>query len=361
MPQRSRILAFDWLRGLSVVAMVQTHALALLRPALRAGEAFDAIQRIDGLVAPAFTFAAGFSLALVQVRGARAGQRGYRVRRSARRIGEVLFVGCVVNWMWFPVFREPLWLLRIDILPCIGLALLLALPLLAWLAPDPRPLPWLMVGLALACFLAAPPAERVGGLPSRFVNVSSGSLLPLLPWAGYVCLGAAVGAVAAHGEGRRLELWLLALSGLGWAVHLARPLWAAVFPPHAFWVTDPTNHGNRWAIVCWVVLALLWAERRAPAWLLRSAPARVVEVFGSSSLAAYFFHEALLFKRVGGVCFEALWGSRCGWPLYAGLTAVLVAMTFGLAWAADRAYRIYDRLVSEKPIRSAGPLYGMQA
>ena len=32
-----RIRAFDWLRGLAVLVMIQTHSLALLKPELRAG------------------------------------------------------------------------------------------------------------------------------------------------------------------------------------------------------------------------------------------------------------------------------------------------------------------------------------
>ncbi|MHB8420304.1 MAG: heparan-alpha-glucosaminide N-acetyltransferase domain-containing protein [Myxococcales bacterium] len=351
----SRILAFDWLRGLSVLVMVQTHALALLRPELRAGPLFDRIQALDGLVAPSFTFAAGFSIALVQVRGARAGQRARRVRRTARRILEVLFMACVVNWMWFPVFREPVWLLRLDILHCIGLSLLLALPLLALLAPRPRAIPWVTLGLALLAFGLAPLAEAARGPLAHFVNVSSGSLFPLLPWAGYVYLGATVGALAALDERRRLLAWLVALAALGWAVHLAPTLWERLYPPHAFWITDPTNHGNRWAIVCLLVLALLWLERRIPQGLATSAPLKVINVFATSSLAAYFFHEALLFKPLLGASFEGLWGNRCGWPLYWALTALLLTLTFGLSWLTDRAYRVYDRLVSGAATRPPVP------
>ncbi len=127
----ARIRAFDWLRGIAVLVMIETHALVLLRPDLRAGRAFDWLQRIDGLVAPAFIFSAGFSLALVQVRGAASGMRGLRVRRTLRRLAEVLAVASLVNWMWFPLLREPKWLLRFDILHCIGLGLLLALPVFA--------------------------------------------------------------------------------------------------------------------------------------------------------------------------------------------------------------------------------------
>ena len=143
-----RIQAFDWLRGLAVVFMVQTHAVVLLQPSLREGRFFRHLNWFDGLVAPSFIFAAGFSLALVQVRGARPGARLPRVRRTLRRLGEVLGVALLVNAIWFPVFREPSWLLRIDILHCIGLSLLIALPLMALLATRPRVLRWVALALA---------------------------------------------------------------------------------------------------------------------------------------------------------------------------------------------------------------------
>ena len=56
MPQNSRIQAFDWLRGIAVLVMIQTHALSLLRPELRSGPLWMRLQWIDGLVAPAFIF-----------------------------------------------------------------------------------------------------------------------------------------------------------------------------------------------------------------------------------------------------------------------------------------------------------------
>jgi hypothetical protein len=77
----------------------------------------------------------------VQVRAASAGgPRAPRVLRTLRRIGEVLAVGTIINWVWFPISVEPGWLLRVDILQCIGLTLLVALPLNIALAARPRAL-----------------------------------------------------------------------------------------------------------------------------------------------------------------------------------------------------------------------------
>jgi hypothetical protein len=138
------------------------------------------------------------------------------------------------------------------------------------------------------------------------------------------------------------------LSALGWAVHFAQPLWAWLYPPHAFWITDPTNHGNRWAMVCLLVIVLLGVESRVGSGFTKNAAARFVTVFGTSSLAAYFFHEGLLFYRLFGLfSFERFWGNQVRWPEYWALTAALVAATFLLSWLNDRVYRVYDGWLSK--------------
>ena len=182
-----RIRAFDWLRGLAVLVMIQTHSLALLKPELRAGDFFARLQWIDGLVAPSFIFAAGFAMALTQVRAAAGGgSRSRRFKRTLRRLGEVLIVATLVNWAWFPIFREPRWLIRIDILHCIGLSLLVALPILALLAPRPRALRWASLALAAVAFGLSPLTEKIPAPLGHFLNVNTGSVFPLLPWGGYV-------------------------------------------------------------------------------------------------------------------------------------------------------------------------------
>ena len=353
MAQGSRILAFDWLRGIAVVVMIQTHALTLLRPDLRTGPLWERLQWIDGLVAPAFIFSAGFSLALVQVRGAATRPRWPRVRRTLRRLGEVLLVATLVNWMWFPLLREPRWIFRIDILHCIGLSLLIALPILAALAARPLVLRWVALALAAAAFALSPLAEHVRGPLASLANGSTGSVFPLLPWAGYVYLGASAGATAAAGDARALARWTAGLLVAGIVLWILTPQLSAIYPPHEFWVTNPANHARRWTQVCGLVLLLMAAELSPGRWRV-SVPVRFVEVFGTSSLAGYFFHQMLLYKQIGGFSFDAVWGKHCDWPQYALLTILLMACTFVLTWAMDRVYRhAWVRVISAVPLRGA--------
>ena len=341
-PTPSRIRAIDWLRGLAVLLMIQTHALALLRPELRGGGLFDSLQWVDGLVAPAFILAAGFSMALTQVRAASAPgaaeARRRRMLRTLRRLAEVLLVGILVNWMWFPIFRQPRWIVRMDILPCIGLSLLLALPILFALAPHPRALRWASLLLAAAVFGVSPLAEPLGPPWNRFLNQHGDAVFPLLPWAGYVYLGAAIGSATGEKGPRGAAVWLAALAAAGIVVWSLTPWFAALYPPHEFWVMNPANAARRWTQVCLAAFILLAVEQWVPGSWRGSAPVRFVEVFGMSSLAGYFFHEMLLFFRIFGFSFEARWGKSCSWPQYAVLTILLAACTFVLTWMTARIY-----------------------
>lgn len=337
-PSAGRVKSFDWLRGIAVVVMIQTHALSLLQPGLRRGPGFARLQFVDGLVAPSFILAAGFSLALVQVRGARIGGRGRRALKSLRRIGEVLAVACAMTWIWFPVFREPKWLLRIDILSCIGLSLLAALPLFAGLAHRPRALAAASLALALAVFLAAPAAGRIRSLPlAHFTGTSSGSVFPLFPWSGYVFLGGALGALCALGSPRAIAGSIGFLSATGAGLYAAARWLLAAYPAGGYYLC--VNHAERWVLVLAFALVLSGLENGLRGRWQASAPMRFIEVFGTSSLAAYFGHEVMLYWPVIlGFSFHARFGDRLSWPAYAGMTLLLVGLTFVFSGAVGKVY-----------------------
>ncbi|MFL5349665.1 MAG: heparan-alpha-glucosaminide N-acetyltransferase domain-containing protein [Hyalangium sp.] len=324
-PPRARIKAFDWLRGLAVLFMIETHALVLLRPELRTSPEGRHIDWFNGLVAPSFIFAAGFSLALVQVRGAQ-GPRWPRVRRSLRRIGEVLAVGVLVNAIWFPWRQEPEWLLRLDILPCIGVSLLLAMPLLAGLSRRPVVLSALALLIALGLFLVTPYGESVTGLWADLLNRNGPHqpVFPLLPWAGYVFLGAAVGALAAGASVRRIQAFLAGIAILG-----------ALFN-----VLKPGNHGQRILVVALVLVGLLLLESRLSERARKSLGVRFVELLGMNSLAGYFFHEMLIYYQVRGISLAGLAKDKLGWGLYLvswmGLVLVTTLILKGVEWVYPR-------------------------
>lgn len=331
----SRVLAIDWLRGIAVLVMIQTHALVLLKPERHADPLFSWLVRIDGLVAPSFIFCAGFALALVQCRAALSGQpRLASAKKSLRRISEVLLAATFVNFVWFPLLRQPKWLLRIDILHCIGLSLLLALPLIAWLSKWPKMLRWVLLLCAGVIFGFAPLFEKTPGLLGVFLNSkpgflddTTGTVFPLLPWAGYAFLGASTGAtVSSLKREKDFWAWLGLIAGLG-ALLWSQQAWLSeAYPPHSFWVTNPANAAQRWTLVVLLLALLRLIERTVPS-VVNSKPVSLLAAFSTSSLSAYVFHQMLLYQRFVGV-FTRFWREQCDWPLYWGLVIALIAATW---------------------------------
>ncbi|QAT85799.1 hypothetical protein EJ065_4244 [Corallococcus coralloides] len=337
---RERVRAIDWLRGLSVLFMIQTHALVLLTPELRKSVWTGRLLKVDGLVAPAFIFSAGFALALLMVRSAAAGVLSERVRRNLRRITEVFAVAALVNWVWFPIRTEPVWLLRLDILHCVGLCLLLTLPMAALLAPRPRVLAGTAFVLAMVAFALAPFSDSAGEPWASFLRKSNWAPFPLVPWVGFAWLGAFAGCIAGAWGRKGLARALGFLIALGLLGTLMPGVLNNLYPPHRFFVTNPSNSATRFMWVCAVLLVMLWVEGRMAPDAKPSRARRFLEVFGTASLSAYFFHEMLLYYRVFGVfSFQKLWGDSSGWLKFAGLLALLIACTFVLCLAWDPVER----------------------
>jgi len=342
-PNSERVRAIDWLRGIAVLFMVQCHALVLLTPELRQSKTTKFLLMLDGLVAPAFLFSAGFALALLLVRSAASGKQLDRLGRNLRRALQVLGVATLVNWMWFPLFREPKWLVRLDILHCVGLSLLLVLPVAAWLASRPRVLRGVALALALTVFFLSPLGEAVQGPWAYVLNKSTGAVFPLLPWLGFTWLGAYAGTVAGEQGRAGLVRALRFLIGLGLAGWLAAEPLRNLYPEHRFFVTNPSNAAERWMWVSLVLLGLMALERRTASNAEPSRVRRFVETFGTASMSAYFFHEALLYFHIFGFSFEKVWGGRSGWGQYALLTVALIALTYGLCVGLDAAQNAVRR------------------
>ena len=325
-----RIYAFDWLRGVAVLVMLETHALVLLLPEIHQQKLFSTLVQIDGLVAPSFIFSAGFALALVQVRAGLAGKRAEQAIKTLKRILEVLAVASFINFIWFGF--HPAYLFRIDILHCIGLSLLLVMPLLVGLSTRPQLLRWVTLLVALAIFAISPFGEQATGVAQVFLNnkpgvldETTGAAFPLLPWAGYVFLGASFGAtIGAMKSEKELWIWLGLLMGIGTVLFWKEKEVAALYPPHNFWVTDPADAARRWTYVLGLVAVFRLIERRWP----QSAQTRVMKwlaAFGGASLSAYFFHFMLLYRSH---LFSPTFREQCGWPLFWVLVVTLIALTW---------------------------------
>lgn len=206
--QSKRVLFVDVLRLLALLQMVNGHTLhALLDGSVRHGELYQGYLFFRGLVSVAFMLAAGFAFYLTSVLRPDA-MSGQARRKRVWRALEIIAIGFLLRVPLSALVRgEPSALraalsqvLRVDVLPCIGVTLLM-LEALSAIWADRR-------GLALACgALTAVSAWLPGwtadlspklpfGILTTWLGPQGGSAFPLLPYAGFVFAGVSVAVYA---------------------------------------------------------------------------------------------------------------------------------------------------------------------
>ncbi len=225
----------DQLRGWAVIVMIEVHTVNTW---LRAGLRPDWLNYLNGLVAPSFTMAAGFSLVLSTYRP------DGTVRPfwpgTAKRLGFILLCAyalhapgfTLADWTVLSTTQKLRELFKIDVLQCIVYSLLI-LHALARLVRNPRTFAFLALGLAVFIPLVSPQLWATGvgdglwlpirglfnGNPDRGVQ----ALFPLFPWFAFPAIGAFLGGIyrwmrveAEQGRARWSEgrfLAFLALAG----------------------------------------------------------------------------------------------------------------------------------------------------
>ncbi len=327
---RPRLLWLDFFRGLAVLVMIEAHVVnTFLASGLREGGWFPLLNYVNGLVAPSFLFIAGFAQGMER-RISPGKPIDYR-----RRAGRLLGIAALGYALHFPFaeLHQRRWAdaLRVgtqfDVLHCLAVSLGLLL-FISWLVGKPQTagqVPafrgWLdrsgwwigVVALAMIAVVGAPLVQGWlnGPVPLRaLINQTTGSLFPLLPWAGFVLLGALAGAWPQRPIHERAA-GMIGLVVLAWVCRGATfsAVGPAFFLERAVWV---------------LVLAALceWSARQPLPGLILFA--------GKHSLTLYAVHLVLITALVGGgvpaVAFDLPW-----------TLAFLAAVTVGsLALAALR-------------------------
>jgi uncharacterized membrane protein len=352
-----RIKAIDWLRGLSVVFMIECHSLYFLLPSLEKTQAWYRLQAINGLVSVAFLFAAGFSSGLVVSRAA--GDAITRRRRSKRtllRIAEVLALSIYIHFAWYPVLTQPWTLLRVEILMCICIGLLMVWAIVTMC----RGRHGLPAGALLALWGTITAASlwtgayRGGYAISSLFNTSTGSMFPIFPWVGYLLLGGIVGIFAAHPHsGRRwMTCGLAALTAVAMLLALT-PLGDALWrwcgtmrlfgdaKPDVYLVSNSFERIWKLGATCLVLLGAEWVAGKAgaAAWTRVLRPIGVVmEYFSKMALPAYFAHLALLYGFCG-IQFTQVWHRKSNWVQYGWRLGALWCLTALVCYGLHRARR----------------------
>ncbi len=306
---RGRWDHIDWLRGLAVLAMFQTHLYdAFVRDDERTGSVWWSSRHVGGFPARLFLFLAGVSLVLRWHRDAQRGVSDAAATRGAVRRGlEVLAIGLafrVVEWtLGGAHVGHAEEMLRVDVLNIIGVSLV-ACALLCRPVEIRRRLPLVALTITALVILGTPFVELSTVASARprwlFAYVAGEKPLaffPFFPWAGYTFAGVACGALWLRASARgRLAHVTLALAALGVGMAIAGQLlrdprvtlWS--FGDNQARVTGPNAFLYRTGVMLALVGLAYLAVRVLPR--SRFSPLRIL---GKTSLLTYWIHVELVY------------------------------------------------------------------
>lgn len=343
-----RLPFLDRLRGLAAAVMLEVHVVnALLAPDRRRGLPFACLNFLNGLVAPAFLFCAGFALAHSLRRSFQEPEgtdwtkvllRGVRKGAGLLALGYVLH-GLGFVWHGFSDPRAWREFLQADILQIIALSLTV-LFVLAFLVRRADRFAWSAFLSGAAVLLVTPWARALDtsawpAWAQPYFNDRVVSEFPLFPWAAFALLGAAVGARPSDEWGKkllRIAALAAAAAGLLWILS------SRIFPAHDPWSAGPPYLLARLAVLCLLGAALSLSPAAPPgSRLFKQGLDAVLGRFSRHSLLVYVVHIPLVYGGYG-FSLRASVGATQGYLGCALWSLALAALMYALAAAADRKH-----------------------
>ncbi len=347
----------DLLRGFALVVMIETHVVNAYLPAgPRHSPVFFWLSFVNGLVAPTFLFAAGFSVMLL---ASRQWDRWLRFDvpfwRQMRRLGFILLVAYYSHLQGFRASKylrpdDPaIWKesLQVDILQCIVASLLLV-HLLIFLLRRPRSFLWGAVAVALGIVLATPymwSIDFTSRLPlslALYLNPHRVSLFPLFPWAGFVLAGACAGQLFLNSvRAGAVPLYMRRVLLAGAVAIPAALLGRAIpftIPGHVqFYTTSPLYVALRIGCVLLICAGLFRIQG------FQSRLLDAVRVAGQESLLVYGMHLWLIFAVMRGKHLGPILGRETGYLGCLAWSTLIIAL---LLWLA----RVWHNLKGRHPV-----------
>ena len=303
-----RIDAIDWLRGLAVVLMIETHLFGYwTSPAARATTLYLETRWPGGLPFRMFLLLAGVSMAIkFESQLARGAERSAMVRGAVKRGFEVLVLAYLFRLQEYVLSLFWNWrdLLRVDILNTIGASMMLAAPLCAPRRGRPQ---YAVTLAAAAAIIAVGPIIGPGNhlpawLPRHLAAYIAGhdqmAAFPLIPPMAWTLVGIAIGhwLVRNSGDQRRMARAFVICGAVGLAMVAAVKLQRRLDPYLIRYTSDLAQQMGPDTFIYrlgWIgVLAL-------PAYLMTRLwpPPRfsMMRVFGQTSLLVYWVHVELVY------------------------------------------------------------------
>jgi uncharacterized membrane protein len=333
----SRLAFIDWTRGLAAVIMIQGHTFDSFTDAgLRNGGPFMLSQFLGGMPPAIFLFLTGITFSFLMDSQDKQERSGWKRFVAALKRSRYLFLLAFLFRLQLYVFGFPTSpaseILRVDILNCMGLAMLLLAPMAVFNTRE-RVRLCTVVGLVvcgLAPFVsmldpaAVPPLVRAYFFPSL-------TTFGFFPWASFLAFGMAAGGVirlTKQDDMPRAMLWMLAIGlGLVTGARYLGDLPYSVYPKTDFWLNSPALPLIKLGVVLALLAgAFLWVNAG-----LETQRWSVFRQLGTTSLLVYWVHIEIVYGRWFGIWKESL--NVFGVLLF---TAVLLALMTGLSLLQTR-------------------------
>lgn len=342
-PASQRLLYLDWLRGLAALVMLQGHVFqSFLRNDFRAGGAYLMSQFAGGMPPAVFLFLLGVTFAFLMDSQERKGVPAAARWGAAFKRSGYLFAAAFAFrlQLWLFSFDKSPWtdLFRVDILNCMGLALLV-LSVMSVFRTVERIRLCAILGLAIAA--AAPLVSSLdwSGAPAILRNyvVPDHTFFGFFPWASFVAFGMSAGSIL-----RLLKAEDVApvMQWFGWggltvafAAYTLSNTSLSIYPNSDFWLNSPALILIKLGTIL-ILLAFAWL------WNIRTSAQdwSWVRQFGLTSLLVYWVHVELVYGRWFGMMKEQL---TVGQTVFASVLTILLMLGLSLVrtnWAQVRAY-----------------------
>ena len=307
----SRLAFIDWTRGFAALIMLQGHVFhSFTRDDLRDKGPYVLSQFAGGLPPAIFLFLTGITFAfLMHSREQQGHSSSNRVLSALRRSGYLFLLAFLFRLQMF-VFGAPYSpaseLLRVDILNCMGMAMLVFAPMAVFTTLERIRL-CTILGFLVAAL--APVITQIDNpaIPwlVRAYFFPSLNYFGFFPWAAFLAFGMATGSVirlVREEDLNRVMAWTLGIGiGLALAAQYLSGLPYSVYTKSDFWLNSP----GLVIIKLGVVLAIL---ALASIWVKLGAAHRwsLFRQLGVTSLLVYWVHIELVYGRWFGFWKNAL-------------------------------------------------------
>ncbi len=302
--KENRLAFIDWTRGLAAVIMIQGHTFdSFTASDLRHQGPFMLSQFLGGMPPAFFLFLTGVTFSFLMDSQERQQPVGWRRVVAALKRSRYLFILAVLFRATTFLLGYPTSpaseLLRVDILNCMGAAMLLLSPMALFTTRERIRL-CTILGLVIAglapLLSAMDPSLGVPSLLKAYFFPSF-TTFGFFPWGSFLAFGMAAGSairITKQADMSRLMLWMLGIGlGLIMAARFASDLPYSIYPKTDYWLNSPALALIKLGVVLTVLaIAYLWVNAG-----LQSQQWSVLRQLGTTSLLVYWVHIELVYGR----------------------------------------------------------------